>query len=841
MRHQGRLKRGWLALVVGTCVGLGAPLASAAHRPVLAGEVPAARHHARSSRVVHRAKRRSRSADESALLPAPPVPADSVPSSYHRSVWSQATDGRLAFVDARVSLASPLPADARLVFSTPADAPLLHDLLARELLASGHGQLLADDVLLPGRPDRTAAAQRWPDRTLAVRSGGVVELPSHQLLWPAPAQLIVLREDAGASSATRWSLTGDASAGAGLCLTVEAIAARDGSVTHSGVFCGSHEALLRQLGERLGSVLGSSCHGHPLVAALPVEAAEGMAPDPEQLAHDSQRLEVALVALGCRVQDVPPVVGAPVVTAPTSDGGEAKVESAGYRYDERLGAVVIPATLGSWSDGNVFVQVTRTRLALNALALRVRLKEATPTDWIDPDLRLTSDDAQVPFDRYDVKSVALATGELLTLAQVDVGVDTPLDVVSDVLSDVVTRSPARSWLEVHRLPADAELLVDGKRLGVQPAGPRLAAVTPGEHDVALGEGSHQIAKEEVTLGKASYGVVSMVVPFSKLLVTTSPAGAEVKVDGDDWGPSPVQRTVAAGSHAIVASRGGCGETTMKVEMQGGHDREFLLRLPGAIVASVEPKSAEILVDDKVVGTGTARDAVVAYGPHQVTFRLAGYAERRVDVDVRSCQDNHAEHLFQGLLAVDSDPQGADVRVDGQSVATTPAKLPLKAGTHAIRCLWCGYGAFDRTVSIAPGKTTDLSGALVTPPAFALELGADAGLLGGFSPGVEARVAGWLNGRFGLMGTAAATTGGSRYSGFLAARLLPFGPGWSLPVGVGLQYQNQTEGHTGAVGAARIEASHCLGGGMSFDFGAELTTAPTASLFLGLSWQSGMDF
>jgi diacylglycerol kinase family enzyme len=68
-----------------------------------------------------------------------------------------------------------------------------------------------------------------------------------------------------------------------------------------------------------------------------------------------------------------------------------------------------------------------------------------------------------------------------------------------------------------------------------------------------------------------------------------------------------------------------------------------------------------------------------------------------------------ERSAQALVPVHvtSDPDAADVYVDGSFVSSTPAVLRLPTGTYKIVVKMSGYAAWDREVKILPGAEVRL--------------------------------------------------------------------------------------------------------------------------------------
>jgi CRISPR/Cas system-associated exonuclease Cas4 (RecB family) len=134
-----------------------------------------------------------------------------------------------------------------------------------------------------------------------------------------------------------------------------------------------------------------------------------------------------------------------------------------------------------------------------------------------------------------------------------------------------------------------------------------------------------------------------------LLVRTSPAGARVKVDGNDRGVSPLTlRDLALREYAVEVSRTGYAPETRRIrltERQPTRSLEIALRAAsaGAAAASppgraslelaTRPPGARVYVDGQLIGTTPLRMVDVAPGTKAVSFELTGYAKWTATVTI----------------------------------------------------------------------------------------------------------------------------------------------------------------------------------------------------------------
>jgi hypothetical protein len=125
-------------------------------------------------------------------------------------------------------------------------------------------------------------------------------------------------------------------------------------------------------------------------------------------------------------------------------------------------------------------------------------------------------------------------------------------------STPVTPSQVQTTLRVTSTPAGAAIAVDGKPTGKWT--PSTLNVTVGSHTVSLSLSGYKTLSKEVSVVKGQHASVSLTltrtapVVSGLLRVTSTPAGATVKVDGKAVaGRTPLSVSVSVGSHALEVS------------------------------------------------------------------------------------------------------------------------------------------------------------------------------------------------------------------------------------------------------------------------------------------------
>ncbi len=128
------------------------------------------------------------------------------------------------------------------------------------------------------------------------------------------------------------------------------------------------------------------------------------------------------------------------------------------------------------------------------------------------------------------------------------------------------------------------------------------------------------------------------------------------------------------------------------------------------VLAVTPEAAEVQLDGRRMGMGSFRDAVAANQKHRFLLTAAGYADTELVVSLAAgatdSQRVTLRELF-GALSIETQPTGAELRVDGKPVGKSPARLPSlsAARTHRVTAALKGYAEKQQDVTLKPGAET----------------------------------------------------------------------------------------------------------------------------------------
>lgn len=171
------------------------------------------------------------------------------------------------------------------------------------------------------------------------------------------------------------------------------------------------------------------------------------------------------------------------------------------------------------------------------------------------------------------------------------------------------------------------------------------------------------------------------------------------------------RLLLAGPHTLRAEKAGYRplEAAFEVTRDPRQVARFqLVRLPSRLAIDVDPPSGvRVFVDGTEWGTTPLAPIELAAGAHDVVLRAEGYATHTARIAAAGGGDTQ---VLRAALAYDrasvrfeSEPAGAELRVDGASLGVTPLTTDLTSGKRQVSAALPGYRAASRGIEVVAGR------------------------------------------------------------------------------------------------------------------------------------------
>jgi serine/threonine protein kinase len=219
-------------------------------------------------------------------------------------------------------------------------------------------------------------------------------------------------------------------------------------------------------------------------------------------------------------------------------------------------------------------------------------------------------------------------------------------------------------VQVDSNPQGAQIQIDGKS---DPSWITPFAVTglnPGQHSISISKTGYSPESRTVDIASGSKSfVVLHLAPVSALLVVTStPAGAEVLLDGKTTGRvTPAQFAVEKGSHTVLLRKQGFLEETTSADLGAGQNFQFapVLRAlgnadeiktvgkfkkifggggdstagMGSVSIRTQPKGAQVAINQKLLDRVSPAQFMVGPGNYVIDITLTGFQPVRKVITV----------------------------------------------------------------------------------------------------------------------------------------------------------------------------------------------------------------
>ena len=248
-------------------------------------------------------------------------------------------------------------------------------------------------------------------------------------------------------------------------------------------------------------------------------------------------------------------------------------------------------------------------------------------------------------------------------------------------------------------PPDAEVEVEGG-LAVQ-LGPRYL-IREGMVDVKVNAPGYYSFDSPLEVGAVqaqTFAIALEPLPGFLDLDSGAVVGAEVIVDGEMVGTTPLQQLeLAAGEHVLALRKERYEPLDMHVDITGRATTQSLsLELLPAwalVEFSSSPAGATVSVDGEEVGSTPLATEILA-GEHEILIKLPAHKAWTTTLDIVAREDRVVPEVTldpaDGLVLLRSVPSGASVTVNDSYRGQTPLELSLPpTSSHELRFFLNGY-------------------------------------------------------------------------------------------------------------------------------------------------------
>lgn len=274
--------------------------------------------------------------------------------------------------------------------------------------------------------------------------------------------------------------------------------------------------------------------------------------------------------------------------------------------------------------------------------------------------------------------------------------------------------PAYGYIKINSSPeSGAQVFVDGKLLtSTTPlTTERLAS---GEHTVQVVKDMYQPLARKVSVldNQTTEFNAILQANFAELIVKTA-EGASIYVNNQPKATTNWTSRLGAGVYTVEARLASHLPAKQAIDLFAGDKRTIELSpkpIYGSLDVMTSPSGAKISLNGKDYGTTPNTIKNLLIGDYTVELSKAGHAIVQKQISI----SENAEALLNETLAngrevtINSNPQGADLYVDGSLLGKTPYKGNLSFGMHQLKIESAGKIAQQIVNIIQAGTETNFT-------------------------------------------------------------------------------------------------------------------------------------
>jgi hypothetical protein len=218
------------------------------------------------------------------------------------------------------------------------------------------------------------------------------------------------------------------------------------------------------------------------------------------------------------------------------------------------------------------------------------------------------------------------------------------------------------------------------------------------------------------IGAAAYGgwrYYSSLSTPGTLVVESTPAGAQVEVDGMQRGTTPLTLDLPPGNHDLTLTRRNITRRFAVAVHPGEQTTQTLdwtqVRETGSLAVTTDPPGAKISIDGKAVGVSPLTIPDLPAGRRKVVLEGQGGTVRREVTIETERTATLSEAIFSGFLAVFA-PVELQIYEGNRLLGTTENnRIMIPAGRHELTLLNRELGSrLSRTVEVEPGQVAAIN-------------------------------------------------------------------------------------------------------------------------------------
>ena len=328
-----------------------------------------------------------------------------------------------------------------------------------------------------------------------------------------------------------------------------------------------------------------------------------------------------------------------------------------------------------------------------------------------------------------IGSLGFAVGETVYALSNDVNVQVEASGFQSATQKIPLRDIGKTHhIELYELPGRLRVstsstydhtrwVLDGKTLAV--SNQLEHELQAGDYNLTIDDPYHALKQLVVSIKRGQQTILQeQLEPISGVMnIVSEPPGAEVYINGDKAGLTPLTVDKSGGQYSVRVSRNNYQDIHEDIEVRRGQERverHYLMELKKArLMVKAHPGNGDLLLDGTKVDPTSAL-VIDATTSHQLVYMRPGYFQKKQTISLAPGEEKQLViqlQAEQGNVELRSSPQ-AEVWISGRKKGLTPLKLKLPAVPHRVTFRKDGYRSITKTVRPAYDSAQKVSVQLI---------------------------------------------------------------------------------------------------------------------------------
>ena len=196
-----------------------------------------------------------------------------------------------------------------------------------------------------------------------------------------------------------------------------------------------------------------------------------------------------------------------------------------------------------------------------------------------------------------------------------------------------------------------------------------------------------------------------VLQMCSLTLTTIPADATVKIDGNVIGKTPLaDYEIEKGEYTISITKEGYKKYEKIIDLNNATKNigVNLEKLTSKLTIKTNPADAIVKIDGKVIGKTPLVDCEIEKGEYTINITKEGYKKYEKTIDLNNATKNIGVNLekLTTKLTIKANPADAIVKIDSKVIdKTLLSGYEIEQGKHTINIIKVGYVEYEDTIEL----------------------------------------------------------------------------------------------------------------------------------------------